>query len=32
MANAMEQAGFAAMFGTADQRERMNAFLAANDG
>jgi enoyl-CoA hydratase len=32
MANAMEQAGFAAMFGAADQRERMDAFLAANNG
>jgi enoyl-CoA hydratase len=32
MANALEQAGFAAMFGTADQRARMDAFLAANNG
>jgi enoyl-CoA hydratase/carnithine racemase len=28
IANAMEQAGFAALFGTADQRERMEAFVA----
>ena len=32
MANAMEQAGFAAMFGTAEQRGRMDAFLAEHNG